>query len=174
MIEITPQQRRALRAQAHHLHPVVIVGQAGLSAQVTHEIDVALRAHGLVKVRVFSNDRAEREAMLAQIARELEAAPVQHLGKLLILWRPQEEADEAKKPAKPARKRAATKTAPREKPRPVAPVARRARGGASPAGERDASNPRRARPSAEPSAFAQQREPRGKSAPNPRRRRRAS
>lgn len=91
MITLTADQRRALRAKAHHLDPVVSIGQHGLTATVLHEIDVALTAHGLVKVRAHSDDRAEREAMLARIVDELESASVQHLGKLLIVWRPVDE-----------------------------------------------------------------------------------
>ncbi|OGB89525.1 MAG: RNA-binding protein, partial [Burkholderiales bacterium RIFCSPLOWO2_12_FULL_67_210] len=60
----------------------------GLSASVKKEIDAALKAHGLIKVRVFSDDRAAREAMLQTLAEELDAAPIQHIGKLLVLWRP--------------------------------------------------------------------------------------
>ena len=100
VIELSPAQRRALRAQAHHLNPVVSVGLAGLTPRVMHEIDLALKAHGLIKVRVHSDDRGERESMLARIANALDSASVQHLGKLLILWRPLEEAEE--KAAKPA------------------------------------------------------------------------
>jgi putative YhbY family RNA-binding protein len=88
MLDITPAERRALRAKAHHLDPVVSIGQHGLTPPVMQEIDRALAAHALVKVRVHSDARAEREAMLARIADELAAAPVQHLGKLLIVWRP--------------------------------------------------------------------------------------
>ena len=107
MTELTPRSRRELRAKAHDLHPVVSVGQHGLTPHVLHEIDVALRAHGLVKVRVFSDDRAQRETMLAQIAGELDAAPVQHLGKVLILWRKPEEAPKAepRATAKPRKER---------------------------------------------------------------------
>ena len=65
------------------------VGGDGLTAPVIREIDVALGAHGLIKVRVFSDDRAAREAMFARLADELGAAPIQHIGKLLVLWRPQ-------------------------------------------------------------------------------------
>ena len=57
MTPLTPTQRRELRAKAHHLHPVVIVGQHGLTAAVLHEIDVNLLAHELIKVRVFSEER---------------------------------------------------------------------------------------------------------------------
>jgi putative YhbY family RNA-binding protein len=87
MNPLLPLFRRELRARAHHLHPVVTVGQHGLTPRVLHEIDVALTAHELVKVRVFSDDRTEREAMLARISEQLACSPVQHLGKLLILWR---------------------------------------------------------------------------------------
>jgi RNA-binding protein len=68
--------------------PVVQVGNDGLTPAVVKEIDNALKAHGLIKVRVFSDDRAAREAMFATLADQLGAAPVQHIGKLLVLWRP--------------------------------------------------------------------------------------
>lgn len=88
MLTITSAERRALRARAHHLHPVVAIGQHGLTPSVIREIDVNLRAHELIKVRAFSDIRGERDAMLGQICAKLGAAPVQHIGKLLILWRP--------------------------------------------------------------------------------------
>ena len=88
-IELTPAQRRAHRADAHHLSPVVLVGGDGLTPNVRTEIDAALNAHGLIKVRVFSDDRAARELMYQELAADLNAAPVQHIGKLLVLWRPQ-------------------------------------------------------------------------------------
>jgi putative YhbY family RNA-binding protein len=77
-----------LRARAHHLQPVVSIGANGLTRAVLHEIDVNLLAHELVKVRVFGDDRNERERLLAQVCAGLDAAPVQHLGKTLTLWRP--------------------------------------------------------------------------------------
>ena len=88
-IELTPAERRAHRAEAHHLSPVVLVGGDGLTPNVRKEIDAALNAHGLIKVRVFSDDRAARELMYQELAADLNAAPVQHIGKLLVLWRPQ-------------------------------------------------------------------------------------
>jgi RNA-binding protein len=88
MLTVTSAERRALRARAHHLHPVVAIGQHGLTPSVLKEIDVNLRAHELIKVRAFSDIRGERDAMLGQICAKLDAAPVQHIGKLLILWRP--------------------------------------------------------------------------------------
>jgi RNA-binding protein len=104
-IELTPAQRKEHRAAAHHLSPVVMVGGDGLTAAVRKEVDGALAAHGLIKVRVFSDDRAAREAMLATLAAELSAAPIQHIGKLLVLWRPL--------PAKPKAEREDRKPGPR-------------------------------------------------------------
>ena len=88
-IELTPAERRLHRANAHHLSPVVLVGGDGITPNVRKEIDAALNAHGLIKVRVFSDDRAARELMYQELAADLGAAPVQHIGKLLVLWRPQ-------------------------------------------------------------------------------------
>lgn len=88
MLALTPAERRDLRAKAHRLHPVVSVGHHGLTPAVLHEIDVNLLAHELIKVRVFADDRGAREALLARICAELDAAPVQHIGKLLVVWRP--------------------------------------------------------------------------------------
>lgn len=87
-LELTPAERKAHRASAHHLHPVVLVGADGLTAAVLHEADLALAAHGLIKLRVFSDDRLLRDTMLADLAERLGAAAVQHIGKLLVLWRP--------------------------------------------------------------------------------------
>jgi RNA-binding protein len=85
---LTAAQRREHRAASHHLDPVVAIGGDGLTDAVRKEADAALNAHGLIKVRVFSDDRAAREAMLAELTEKLGAAPVQHIGKLLVLWRP--------------------------------------------------------------------------------------
>ncbi|MBX3619960.1 MAG: YhbY family RNA-binding protein [Rhizobacter sp.] len=87
-ISLRPAQRKEIRAQAHHLDPVVRIGGEGLTAAVIKETDSALKAHGLIKVRVFSDERDAREEMLARLCDELGAAPIQHIGKLLVLWRP--------------------------------------------------------------------------------------
>ncbi|QNP49218.1 YhbY family RNA-binding protein [Diaphorobacter aerolatus] len=92
-IQLTPTERREHRAEAHHLDPVVMIGGDGLTPGVQKEIDAALNAHGLIKVRVHGDDRAAREAMYQQLADTLNAAPIQHIGKLLVLWRPQPEKD---------------------------------------------------------------------------------
>ena len=87
-IELRPAQRKTFRADAHHLDPVVQIGGEGLTPAVIKETDAALKAHGLIKVRVFSDDREARAALLDRLANELNAAPIQHIGKLLVLWRP--------------------------------------------------------------------------------------
>ena len=90
-ILLTPAQRKDHRADAHHLNAVVMIGSDGLTAAVQKETDAALNAHGLIKVRVQSDDRASREAIFQTFADELNAAPIQHIGKLLVLWRPMPE-----------------------------------------------------------------------------------
>jgi putative YhbY family RNA-binding protein len=87
-LALTAAQRREHRAASHHLDPVVAIGSDGLTDGVRKEVDAALKAHGLIKVRVFSDDRAARDALLAALTDGLNAAPVQHIGKLLVLWRP--------------------------------------------------------------------------------------
>jgi RNA-binding protein len=127
MRTLTAPERRAMRAKAHHLHPVVIVGQQGLTPTVMREIEINLRAHELMKIRVFNDDRAARERMLEQICGELDAAPVQHLGKLLVVWRP---APAAAISAPPGDKNKSSTTKRAVRRVPAARVAKDARGGA--------------------------------------------
>lgn len=86
MPDLSPARRRDLRARAHELDPVVFVGAPGLSAQVLAEVDRSLTSHELIKVRVNA-ERADREAMLEEICRRTGAQPVQHIGKILVLFR---------------------------------------------------------------------------------------
>jgi len=101
-ITLTPAQRKIHRADAHHLDPVVLIGSDGLTDAVKKEVDAALTAHGLIKVRVFSDDRLARDSYFQQLADELNAAPIQHIGKLLVFWRPipakEKAPDEDRKP----------------------------------------------------------------------------
>lgn len=99
MLTLTASQRRALRARAHTLHPVAAVGHNGLSASVIAEIDRCLTAHELIKVRVFSKDRADRETLLAAICEAVDAAPVQHVGNIMIVFRELPPPDPADKPS---------------------------------------------------------------------------
>jgi putative YhbY family RNA-binding protein len=96
-IELTPAQRKEKRGEAHHLDPVVMIGGDGLTPAVVKETDAALKAHGLIKIRMFSDDRVTREAALAELSDRLDAAAVQHIGKLLVLWRPVPETKAADK-----------------------------------------------------------------------------
>src|SRR5437867_4660560 len=84
---LSPSRRRELKARAHALDPVVQIGGAGLSPAVLAEIDRGLKSHELIKVRVPGADRAEREAILEAICRRTGAQPVQHIGKILVLFR---------------------------------------------------------------------------------------
>jgi putative YhbY family RNA-binding protein len=98
MLKLTPAERSALRAEAHGLNPVVMIGEAGLTPSVMKEISSSLDSHGLIKVRVFGDDREARVAIYEQICAELDAAPVQHIGKLLVLYRPKTETVKERSP----------------------------------------------------------------------------
>lgn len=84
---LTPSERKTLKAAAHTLNPVVLVGDAGLTPGVLAEIDRSLTAHELIKVRVAGDDRDARMAMRDRVVDELSAASVQAIGKLLVFYR---------------------------------------------------------------------------------------
>jgi putative YhbY family RNA-binding protein len=94
MLQLSSAGRRELRARAHSLNPVVAIAENGLSEAVLKEIDASLAAHELIKIRVFGDSREDRIAYLERICNELGAAAVQHIGKLLVVYRP--------KPVEPA------------------------------------------------------------------------
>ena len=91
---LTSTQRHALRARAHELKPVVLLGAAGLTDAVLHEIDRALAAHELVKIRVPDDDREQRAQVFTTTAEKLSAAKVQSIGKTIVLFRPSPESEE--------------------------------------------------------------------------------
>jgi putative YhbY family RNA-binding protein len=84
---LSPALRRAFKAQAHALRPVVMVGDDGLTPPVLAEIDRALRTHELIKIRVLGDDREARGSMLKRICDHTGAAPVQQIGKILVIHR---------------------------------------------------------------------------------------
>ncbi|MEP7329290.1 MAG: ribosome assembly RNA-binding protein YhbY, partial [Betaproteobacteria bacterium] len=133
MNPLTPAERRDLRAKAHHLDPVVIIGQHGLTPAVLHEIDLALIKHELIKLRVLGDDRDARNALLERVCSDMDCAPVQSLGKVLVLWRPNPEkkkkaAAKAALAAAPKRRAGKSAAAPRTAPRtPHDPVRARRR-----------------------------------------------
>jgi RNA-binding protein len=92
MQKLTPAERSELRAEAHALKPVVMIGESGLTESVMKEISSSLDSHGLIKVRVAGDDRDARVEMYDTICTELKAQPVQHIGKLLVVYRPKVEA----------------------------------------------------------------------------------
>ena len=87
-LNLTPHERSDLRAAAHALRPVVLIGDNGLTDAVLKEITVHLQAHQLIKIRVAGDDRQARLTMLEQICDALDAAPIHHLGKILTIYRP--------------------------------------------------------------------------------------
>lgn len=96
MIELTPAQRREFRAAAHHLNPVVTIAGNGLTPAVMGEIDRSLQAHELIKVKVQGAEREARDVLMQELCAQLEAAPVQHIGNILIVWRQRREESGAK------------------------------------------------------------------------------
>lgn len=88
MLQLSSVERRELRARAHNLDPVVSIAENGLTEAVLKEIAVNLTAHELIKIRVYGDSRENRLAYLEQICATLGAAAVQHIGKLLVVYRP--------------------------------------------------------------------------------------
>ena len=131
---LTPAERKALKAQAHHLHPVVMIGEAGLSPAVFGEIERALGAHALIKIRVLGDDRAARAAMMAEVCARAGCAPVQMIGKMLVVYRPRPQGADApaaakrRKPSEPhLPKKSAGAATERGVAPPAAPRARKGR-----------------------------------------------
>ena len=87
-ITLTPRERAHLKARAHALDPVVQVGHAGVTREIIAELGRSLTAHELVKVRVSTDDRAQRVALGDELAAATDAAVVHRVGKIVILWRP--------------------------------------------------------------------------------------
>jgi RNA-binding protein len=115
--ELTPAERQVLKGRAHRLHPVVQVGPEGLTPGVVAEVDRALKAHELIKLRAGGADRDARERLLAEVCAATAATPVQHIGKVLVIYR-----EEPKPPAAPPpARRAAPRRQPKQRARPAQP-----------------------------------------------------
>lgn len=116
--QLTSAERQALKGRAHRLKPVVLVGEAGLTAAVVREIERALATHELIKIRVMGTARDARDALLGEVCAATASAPVQHIGKVLVVYRekPPEVAEKA--PARERRRPARAKpSGPRRTPR---------------------------------------------------------
>lgn len=122
MNELSPIERRALRAAAHHLNPTVAIADKGLTPNVLKEIDLSLKSHELIKVKLHGIEREDRAALLEAICTDLDCAPVQSIGNILILWRPKPEGEETA--PKPRRRKA---TAPKTKKQAATALEKKAR-----------------------------------------------
>ena len=114
-ITLSPIERRALKAKAHELVPVVMIGDHGLTPAIVREVDRNLKAHELIKIRASTDDREQRATWFAEICDALNAAPVQHIGKIYVIWRNSPDLTEARaKAALPKTKRKAPRVTKRQ------------------------------------------------------------
>ncbi len=94
MLSLTATERRALSARAHAINPIVMIGKTGLSASVINELDRGLSSHELIKIKVQIENRLARKVLFEEICQQLEAAPVKHIGKIFVIYRPKSEETE--------------------------------------------------------------------------------
>ncbi|MSQ50257.1 MAG: YhbY family RNA-binding protein [Betaproteobacteria bacterium] len=106
MKQRTSAERSELRARAHPLSPIVIIGNGGLTAGVLAEIERSLNAHELIKIRVGGADHAGRESMYETICANSGASPVQHIGRILVIYRERPKEEPTVAPRKPRAKAA--------------------------------------------------------------------
>jgi putative YhbY family RNA-binding protein len=148
---LKPSRRSELRAQAHGLSPVVIIGDKGLTDEVVAEIDRSLKAHELIKVRAATDDRDARDQWLKAICEKAGAEPVQQIGKVFVLFR-----ENPKEPARTARERPPqAKREPRGKP-----TVRKSRVAQAASETKRTARPRSRTPSAPPESLPPRRRPR--------------
>ena len=143
-----PSARRSeLRAAAHKLSPVVIIGDKGLTDEVIAEIDRSLKAHELIKVRAMTDEREARNVWMEAICEKLEAHPVQQIGKVLVIYRenPKDEARGVRQEAGEKAKARRPSQASRLKPH-ASEAKRTSRPRSRTPSPRPASEPRRRRP----------------------------
>ena len=80
--------RKRLRQIAHHLQPVVTIGEGGVSDAVVNETQRALEDHELIKVKILSADREARVELGNRLVAACHAEVVQRIGKMVVLYRP--------------------------------------------------------------------------------------
>ena len=107
---------KALKARAHNLKPVIWLGQHGLTEAVLAEIDLALNAHELIKIKIPGDDREARKQMILDIQAKMQAQLIQLVGKIVTIYRKKTDVPIVKA-KKAAPKRGAQKAAPRKSPR---------------------------------------------------------
>lgn len=85
--KLSSKDKMALKARAHKLHAVVLIGQHGLTPEIVNETNRNLDAHELIKVQVAGDDRDQRIAIAEELCTATNAELIQHIGKQLILFR---------------------------------------------------------------------------------------
>lgn len=95
MLKLNTFQRKSLAAQAHHINPIVIIGKNGLSAEVLGELDRGLSSHELIKIKILNGDRKARTLLFEKICHQLNAFPINHIGRVLVIYRPETEEKES-------------------------------------------------------------------------------
>ena len=86
-MSLNNKEKRHLRQQAHSLKPVIIIGNKGFTTAVQQEIEVALEAHELIKIKVNDHDKAQIKMMLPEICTATAAEPIQIIGHIITIWR---------------------------------------------------------------------------------------
>jgi RNA-binding protein len=84
---LTPAQRKELKGRAHDLDPIVMIGAKGLTDEVVKEVELALKARELIKVRAPALDRDARQVAYQALCERTGAEGVQHIGKVFVLYR---------------------------------------------------------------------------------------
>ncbi|MGQ0442439.1 MAG: ribosome assembly RNA-binding protein YhbY [Methylophilaceae bacterium] len=96
-MKLNTKQISYLRGLSHHLNPVVMIGNHGLTENVLKEIELNLNAHELIKVQVAGDNRDDRRLMLTEIAAKMNAVAIHHIGKQLVFYRASESIKEKAK-----------------------------------------------------------------------------
>ena len=102
-VELTSDQKKALRGLGHHLDPVVYTGKEGLSPSLLKSLEAALKSHELIKIKIGQNCPLERNTAGQELAASTGAALVQVIGRMILLYRPNPDLPEAKKIQLPLR-----------------------------------------------------------------------
>jgi len=88
---LSAAERKQLKARAHRLEPMVLIGTKGLTDDVVKEVDLALKAHELIKVRAPDLEREAREDALQALCERTGAESVQAIGKVFVIYRKRDE-----------------------------------------------------------------------------------
>ncbi|ASY41142.1 ribosome assembly RNA-binding protein YhbY [Taylorella equigenitalis] len=99
--KLSSKERSLLRSNAHNLKPVVMIGDNGLTETVIKEIDQNLNSHGLIKIKISGDDKEYRLNIATEINQKLGSELVSHLGKIITLYRPNEEYKSLLKKSRP-------------------------------------------------------------------------